>query len=126
MARHSAARRGAARRGMAHRRLNLNIQPEISKSGFLAAFLCGNSGPDRAGWILPGESSTTAAPILKTVDFCVEIWRSAEVGYSGLDIQVKPALGSAALHSTLGVYQSRFLYPYRQLKNFRTNPGGLY
>jgi hypothetical protein len=60
----------------------------------LAAFLCGNLGPDRAGWILLGESSTTAAPILETVDFCVENWRSAEVGYSGLDIQVKPALAS--------------------------------
>ena len=59
-------------------------------------FFWGHWGRDRAGWILPGESSTTAAPILETVDFCVENWRSAEVGYSGLDIQVKPALVHAA------------------------------
>ena len=52
-------------------------------------------GPDPAGGILLGESSATAAPILETVDFRVENWRSAEVGYSGLDIQVKPALDVA-------------------------------
>ena len=51
---------------------------------------------DRAGWILLGQSSTTAAPILETVDFCLRNWKSAEVGYSGLDIQVKPALALAA------------------------------
>ena len=46
-----------------------------------------------AGWLLLGESSTTAAPILETLDFRLENLRSAEVGYSGLDIQVKPAFG---------------------------------
>ena len=55
--------------------------------------LDGNWGRDRAGWILLGESSTTAAPILETVGVCLETWGSAEVGDSVLDIQVKPALG---------------------------------
>ena len=50
------------------------------KSWFLAAFLCGNLGRDGAVWILPGESFTTAAPILETIDFRAENWRSAEVG----------------------------------------------
>ena len=62
--------------------------------------LCGNLGRDPAGWILLGESSTTAAPNLETVDFCVEKWRSAEVGYSRLDIQVKPALEMNGAEST--------------------------
>ena len=43
---------------------------------------------DLAGWIPLGESSTTAAPILETADFCLENLRSDpswifRFGYSG-------------------------------------------
>ena len=51
-------------------------KPEDPNAGVLAASLCGNRGPDGGGWILLGESSTTAAPILKTVDLCLDSQRS--------------------------------------------------
>ena len=80
-------------------------------------------GPDRAGWILLGESSTTAVPILETVDFCVDNWRSAEVGYSDLDIQVKPALASGGERTVRGcsrVAQATRLVP----RTVRSPPDG--
>ena len=73
-------------------------------------------GPDRAGWILLGESSTTAAPILETADFCVENWRSAEVGYSGLDIQVKPALEFLQVNvDSVGLPEDCIVYVYTDI-----------